>query len=242
MTEYRQDHKPLDHAAVALFDFNGTLAADEPVIAAAVADIALEMLGITLTPEDYFTRFAGLTEHAMFTELVSGAGGLQSGAALPGAALPGVDELVAAFTERYVAATNSGKYILPETRELIAEIHSRGTLLGLVTAASRAMVMPALTASGIADLFSIIVTLDDVAEPKPHPEAYLQALTRLECEAHWAVAIEDSRAGLTAARCAGIRAVAITGSAATQTLRELSTHVVERLAIDECLSAPAPVS
>lgn len=238
------DTKPLDRASVVLFDFNGTLAADEPVIAETVVQIARDMLGVELSVDDYFTRFAGLTEHAMFTALVGGAHANRGGShgVGTGVSLPGISELVAAFTERYIARTYSGAYILPDTRALVAELHARGTVLGLVTAASRAMVIPALRGAGIEEAFRVIVTLDDVAEPKPHPEAYVQALEHLGCDAHRAVAVEDSSAGLSAARSAGIRTIAVAGTAPSDTLRELSAHVVDRLTIEMCLSAPALAS
>jgi sugar-phosphatase len=44
---------------------------------------------------------------------------------------------------------------------------------------------------------------------KPSPEAYQVALERLKCAPRAAVAIEDSPAGIAAARAAGIRVIAV---------------------------------
>jgi HAD superfamily hydrolase (TIGR01509 family) len=76
--------------------------------------------------------------------------------------------------------------------------------IGLVTTASRASVDAVLASHGIADLFDTIVTGDDVASPKPAPEAYLLAATRLGLAPAACLAFEDSDVGAESARRARI--------------------------------------
>ena len=56
--------------------------------------------------------------------------------------------------------------------------------------------------------FDAIVCGDDVARTKPAPDVYLLALERLGIGANEAIALEDSPNGLTAAKAAGLFAVA----------------------------------
>jgi beta-phosphoglucomutase-like phosphatase (HAD superfamily) len=49
-----------------------------------------------------------------------------------------------------------------------------------------------------------VVCGDDVTNTKPHPEPYLRAVAELGVPAGEAIAIEDSPAGSTSARAAGI--------------------------------------
>jgi beta-phosphoglucomutase-like phosphatase (HAD superfamily) len=68
--------------------------------------------------------------------------------------------------------------------------------------------------SGIEFEFDCVVTADDVpAAEKPESLAYQTALARLSrrrpMRARDAIALEDGRAGITAARRAGIRCVAV---------------------------------
>lgn len=53
-------------------------------------------------------------------------------------------------------------------------------------------------------LFDTIVTDDDVIKGKPNPDPYLLALSRLGLQPHEAVAVEDSKMGITSAKGAGL--------------------------------------
>jgi beta-phosphoglucomutase-like phosphatase (HAD superfamily) len=71
-----------------------------------------------------------------------------------------------------------------------------------------------LTMSGIELEFDCVITSDDVpAAEKPEPLAHQSALARLSrrrpMRARDVIALEDGRAGITAARRAGIRCVAV---------------------------------
>jgi len=59
--------------------------------------------------------------------------------------------------------------------------------------------------------FPVVVTSDDVAHKKPAPDIYLETLRRLDCDAADCLALEDSPAGLTAAKRAGIPCVVTRG-------------------------------
>ena len=59
------------------------------------------------------------------------------------------------------------------------------------------------------DLFQAVVTRDDVANPKPHPEPYLTAAARLGVPPGDCLAIEDSHSGVRAAHAAGMQTVMV---------------------------------
>ncbi|MGH1360370.1 MAG: HAD-IA family hydrolase [Burkholderiaceae bacterium] len=52
--------------------------------------------------------------------------------------------------------------------------------------------------------FAAVVCAEDAPRKKPDPQAYLEALSRLQCSSQDALAIEDSPNGLAAARAAGL--------------------------------------
>jgi HAD superfamily hydrolase (TIGR01509 family) len=60
--------------------------------------------------------------------------------------------------------------------------------------------------------FATIVTIDQIAQPKPAPDAYLHCLKQLQIVADAAIAIEDTPVSLTAARAAGILTIATPGA------------------------------
>lgn len=66
--------------------------------------------------------------------------------------------------------------------------------------------------------FDIIVAGDSVANSKPHPEPYLAAAGLLSCAPESCLAIEDSPTGVTSARDAGCRVIAVPHLAAVDHL------------------------
>jgi beta-phosphoglucomutase family hydrolase len=66
-----------------------------------------------------------------------------------------------------------------------------------------------LAAIGVLDLFDLIVSAEDVAAPKPAPDAFLLAAQRLGVLPAECVVFEDADAGLTAACAAGMQVVDI---------------------------------
>lgn len=98
---------------------------------------------------------------------------------------------------------------MPGIAALVGALVAAGIPRGIASAASSRWVLKALADMALAPLFGAIVTGDQVAQPKPAPDVYLEAAARLGLAPHRCVAIEDSGPGLAAARAAGMRTVAI---------------------------------
>lgn len=82
--------------------------------------------------------------------------------------------------------------------------------LGLVTAGSRVRVRADLDRGGITDGFEIVVTADDVAQPKPDPEGLLAALGALGVAPERALYVGDTDSDYEFARAAGVAFVGVT--------------------------------
>jgi HAD superfamily hydrolase (TIGR01509 family) len=93
--------------------------------------------------------------------------------------------------------------------EFLAELQRRGIPAAVATSSRTPHAVGHLGRAGLLDLFATIVTRDDVANPKPHPEPYLTAAQRLEVGASECLAVEDSHAGVRAAHAAGMQTVMI---------------------------------
>lgn len=96
----------------------------------------------------------------------------------------------------------------PGARELLAELRAAGIPTGLVTMSLRRM---ALDVVGLIDFeaFDIVVAGDDVTNPKPHPEPYLQAAALLDVDIADVVVIEDSPTGVRAGLASGAVTVGV---------------------------------
>ncbi len=123
------------------------------------------------------------------------------------AAVPGAD------LSRAEAMNDEGTQIYLESLHLVDRVHRVAEIaerfhgqfpMAVVTAGFRDVVLPTLQAVGIADLFSAIVTGDDVDRIKPAPDGYAKAADLLGVDPRACVAFEDSDSGLQSARDAGI--------------------------------------
>ena len=83
--------------------------------------------------------------------------------------------------------------------------------LGVAIASSspRQWIVDHLDRLGLPERFAVIACYDDVGVAKPAPDVYLEAVRRLGVAPGEAVALEDSRTGLLAARAAGLRCIAV---------------------------------
>ena len=79
-----------------------------------------------------------------------------------------------------------------------------GIKLAVVTNSIRETAEFMLKYSGIIHYFDLIITNEDVANQKPSPDCYLQAMSRLNLEPDSVVVIEDGIYGIESAQSAGI--------------------------------------
>ena len=99
--------------------------------------------------------------------------------------------------------------LLPGVADLIQSARKAGLKLGVASSSSQEWVNGHLERLGIVARFDCIRGRDDVAHVKPEPDLYLAVLDCLGVTAADAVAIEDSPNGITAAKGAGLRCVAV---------------------------------
>jgi HAD superfamily hydrolase (TIGR01509 family) len=101
------------------------------------------------------------------------------------------------------------KELLPGVLQHIEEARALGLKLGVASSSTTDWVKGHLARLGILDRFHCLRCRDDVANVKPAPDLYLAVLECLGVSAGEAFAIEDSPNGITAAKQAGLRCVAI---------------------------------
>ena len=96
----------------------------------------------------------------------------------------------------------------PGALALLTDLRAAGVRLALVTMSVRSMAEHVVDRMDD-DPFEVLITGDEVARPKPHPDPYVEAAARLGVDVRRCVAIEDSRTGLASAVAAGTVAVAV---------------------------------
>jgi beta-phosphoglucomutase len=180
-----------------IFDFNGTISDDEPILYRIYAEM-FEAQGRPLTGEEYVDELAGHSEEEIIGRWL-------------GRDRPDLDALVADRIARYLDAVADGSTVYPEVREAVRYAAER-VPVAIVSGAAREEIVPVVEAAGLAPHLYAIVAADDVAAGKPHPEGYLRALELLGAgiPAGEVLVFEDTEVGVASAKAAGMRCVGIT--------------------------------
>lgn len=121
---------------------------------------------------------------------------------------------------------------VPGAAELVRKVAAYGSPIGLVTSAGRVWAEQRLVEVGVRDLIGTIVAAEDVHAGKPDPECFLLAARSLNAEPADCVVFEDSLAGITAAKAAGMRCVGVATTHANEELAGADLVVADLTGVD----------
>ena len=99
--------------------------------------------------------------------------------------------------------------VMVGVREYVADANRLGLRLAVASSSSRAWVLGHLERLRLRAEWDAVLTRDDVERTKPAPDLYLAAVKALGVAPREAVAFEDSRNGIAAAKDAGLLCVAV---------------------------------
>jgi HAD superfamily hydrolase (TIGR01509 family) len=191
-----------------IFDFDGIIADNEPVHLQMFRKV-LAPLGIRLTDEEYYTIYLGMDDKGCFSEVLKRHGRNPSPAE--------IERLIEEKTRHFTAHIQDHLVIFPGVVSFV-ETAARRYPLAIASGALRHEIELILKAAGIRRAFQTIVSAEDVAEGKPDPEGFLKARERLSAAAAKpllpgeCLVIEDSLAGMEAARKAGMKCMIVTNT------------------------------
>lgn len=201
-----------------IFDFDGVIANTEPLhLGAFQRTLAGE--GVDLTEEDYYANYLAYDDRTLFVKLYEDRG------------LDIDDALLAALMDskslHYDEMIEGNIELLPGAVDFIKSLTGKYRL-AIGSGALEAEIVNVLDFAGLSDSFEVIVGADRIANCKPAPDVYIEALRRLnalpgngveiipaEC-----LVIEDSVSGIRAALAAGMKCLAVTNSYSAAELGE----------------------
>ncbi len=212
-----------------LFDFNGVIINDEPLHEKLLEQLLIEE-NLRPQPGEFRQLSLGRSDRAAITELFHSRGRILTASQL--------DALVARKARAYhQQLTQIEKLpIYPGLADFIFNLRSTPCKLAVVSGAIRSEIEFVLTQIQLRPYFSVIVAGDDITASKPQPDSYLLAVDRLnqtfpdlhlkpsEC-----LAIEDTFAGIQAAKTAGIPVIGVANSYPFHMLQRRANWTVDFL-------------
>jgi beta-phosphoglucomutase len=198
-----------------IFDLDGTLVDTEPLHLKAFTEI-LAGEGIQLDRQDYFERLIGFNDRECFSTV------LREHRRDPA---PLVDALIERKAARYMELIHGEDLFYPAAQEFVRQCARRFPIV-LATGTLRVEAQTILHRAGLRGLFIDVVAAEDVEHGKPAPDSFLLALHHLQSRpapgpaigAAQCLVIEDTAAGVAAARAANMKVLAITHTSSAQAL------------------------
>jgi beta-phosphoglucomutase len=174
---------------------------------------ALEIFGFEIGREEHLARFNGMTTRKKI-EILS----LEKG--LPRELHEIISEVKQDRTLRIAA-----RKCFPTAAHLIllSTLKNQGLKVGVVTNSIRMTTEFMLQYSGVAKFLDVLVTNEDIENPKPAPDGYLLAMKKLGSNPANTVVVEDGMHGIQAAKAAGARVVEVRDPG------DVSLEILERI-------------
>ena len=208
-----------------IFDFDGVVVDSEPIHLMGFRQV-LESVGLRMTDEEYYEKYLGYDDHDCI--LIAGR---DQGREFDESEIA---ELTGVKTRLVQRAFAESIQPLGGAVELIAAAAAAGLPLGVCSGALREEIELASRTVGVWEYFLRIVPAEDVDHGKPHPQGYRLALERLReatgraLRAEKTLAVEDSPAGIDAAKAAGMKVLAVATSYDAANLQQ-ADRIVTRL-------------
>lgn len=125
--------------------------------------------------------------------------------------------------------TLSSKDILPEVFEKLEELRRKGFKIAIGSSSKNTPLI--LKQIGLEDVFDAVADGNDIIHSKPNPEVFLVAAQKLGIRPEYCMVIEDAEAGITAAKRAGMIAVAISDAKKSSEADYKVNHLIEIVSI-----------
>jgi beta-phosphoglucomutase-like phosphatase (HAD superfamily) len=214
---------PHPNFSAVIFDMDGVIIDSEPRHERAFLDV-FEQMGYGQTHGVEFERYLGRSDRAVWVDFVARHNPKWT-----------LDELTAWKQNHLIEIIRREQPIFAGLPELVAQLAPRFRL-AVASGSVHPVIDEVLAMKSLRRFFPVVVSTQDVAHGKPAPDVFLRAAELLGVTPAKCCVIEDSAAGVTAARAAGMTAIAITNTLPAEKLTH-AHHVVRTYAEIERLLA-----
>jgi beta-phosphoglucomutase len=160
---------------------------------------ALDLFGFEISRYDHLTSFDGLPTNKKLDML-------SVTSDLPRDLHPFINQLKQAYTMDMVYERCHPRFV---HEYALSSLHADGYKLGVASNSVRATVQTMMQKAKLERYLDIMLSNEDVAEPKPSPEIYIKAMHQLGCEPSGCLIVEDNENGIRAARASGAHVLVV---------------------------------
>jgi beta-phosphoglucomutase len=212
-----------------LFDFNGVIINDGSIHIQLIDEILVQE-NLQLQRVQERQAFLGISSRAYLKNLLKNRGRVVTEAYLT--------QLLTRKAQAYVLELEKLEKLplYSGIEDVIFQIRSRNLKLGLVSDALSLEIEMVLTSAKLLEYCHVIVSGDDISSNKPNPESYLLAVDRLNqsypelnLQPHECLVIEDTPAGIQAAKRAQMQVVGVANTYPFQMLHRQANWTIDYL-------------
>jgi len=183
-----------------IFDMDGVIINSEPLKAAAYQKVFIDKFGINIDhndiswrgkPEPYVIKYL-LNRHNIDSQ--------------------DIQELIQLKRLNYKESLEDNITLIEGIRDFLSYLKDQNKTISLATTSNKAEQTAIFKLFDLEPYFTNVLTLDDITQPKPHPEIYLKMLDILNADKANCLVFEDTPSGVMAANKAGLEAVCVLSS------------------------------
>ncbi len=199
-----------------LWDLDGTISDSFQCFYMALERILSEQKPtIKITPEEYKSQYFGATFPSILERMYQGQ--------LSDAQLWELNERYFRYSVEF--AKQGTVFPIPGVGSFLEELHANNIRMAIASSSTVEMIFTELDVLGFISYFDNIIS-GNLLPSKPAPDVFQVAAASIRAQPSHCVVIEDSVAGITAAKNAGMRSVAVTTTNPPDKFRE-ADYVVE---------------
>jgi HAD superfamily hydrolase (TIGR01509 family) len=178
-----------------IFDLDGVLIDSEPLHCKADTKLLRE-LGAD-PPENYFDKFTGWTDAAMWEAIKTDYHLIKS-----------IGQLMEMQVPIKLKLLQEGDYkAIPGISELLEEIKTAHLPIAIASSSPKIFIEAVVEKIGIRQYFKVLISGEEIERSKPEPDIFLKAALLLNVNPSECLVVEDSKSGTIAAKKAGMKCI-----------------------------------
>jgi len=178
-----------------IFDMDGVLVDACEWHRIALNEALREVTGYQITIEDHYNEYNGIPTKVKLKKLVE-KGFIQ---------IEDVEEVEREKQRKTIELIEETALLREEKVELMKHLKNSGIKVACYTNSIRLTAELMLKKTGILEYIDVLITNQDVTNPKPHPEGYLLCMEKMQVKPSECLIVEDSPKGIDAAIASGAR-------------------------------------